>query len=78
MMNYAGHSATVINGSGSQSSVQELAEACLIRPAPCAPARVPAPAPVTKAEDIEFDPDDEIDPRIFDSVRLPEAKISLV
>ncbi|XP_046417488.1 adenylate kinase 8 [Neodiprion fabricii] len=78
MMNYAGASATIIDGSGSASTVRELTEACLMRPAPCAPPRVPARARDINAEDIEFDPDDEIDPRVFDGIRFPEAKVSLI
>ncbi|XP_048507449.1 adenylate kinase 8 [Athalia rosae] len=61
MMNYARSSATVIDGSRSESTVRELAEACLMRPAPCGPPRVSISPPIVRFEDIEFDPDDEED-----------------
>ncbi|XP_023289073.1 adenylate kinase 8 [Orussus abietinus] len=78
MKAYAGSSAITIDGSVEKRTVQEKVEACLMRPAPCAPPRVPRPPPEVNPEDIEFDPDDAPDPRVFDEIRAPESTISLI
>lgn len=57
--------------------VREKVESCLSR-APSAPPRIHKPKEEIKPEDIEFDPDDPPDFRIYDQLRKPESILSLV
>lgn len=77
-MRYAGETASVIDATGERKCVREKLEACLMRPAPSAKPRIPQPPPTIDPMDIEFDPDDELDPSIFDDIRAPEPKYSFI
>ncbi|KAJ8679789.1 hypothetical protein QAD02_015576 [Eretmocerus hayati] len=50
----------------------------LAQPPPCVPPREPKPPRLIKPEEIEFDPDDEPSPNIFDNIREPEPTLQLV
>ncbi|XP_024878466.1 adenylate kinase 8 [Temnothorax curvispinosus] len=78
IMRYAGKTASVIDATGEKKCVRERLEACLMRPAPSAKPRVPQPPPMIDPMSIEFDPDDEPDPSIFDDIRAPEPKYSFI
>ncbi|XP_011690163.1 PREDICTED: adenylate kinase 8 isoform X2 [Wasmannia auropunctata] len=78
IMLYAGETASVIDATGERKCVRERLEACLIRPAPSAKPRIPYPPSTIDPMDIEFDPDDEPDPSIFDDIRAPEPKYSFI
>ncbi|KAL6260647.1 hypothetical protein P5V15_008166 [Pogonomyrmex californicus] len=71
IMQYAGETATIIDAMDEKKCVREKLEACLMRPAPSAKPRIPYP-PIIDPMTIEFDPDDEPDPSIFDNIRAPE------
>ena len=75
---YAGESAQIIDGNGEKNVVREKVEACLMNPAPIAPPRISRIPPEIKPSEIEFDPDDEPDYRIFDHIREPEPTLSLI
>lgn len=77
-MRYAGETASVIDATDERKCVRERLEACLMRPAPSAKPRIPQPPPTIDPMDIEFDPDDEPDPSIFDDIRAPEPKYSFI
>lgn len=77
-MRYAGETASVIDPMGEGKCVRERLEACLMRSAPSAKPRIPQPPPIIDPMDIEFDPDDEPDPSIFDDIRTPELKYSFL
>ncbi|KAL6417980.1 hypothetical protein ACFW04_012411 [Cataglyphis niger] len=78
IMLYAGETASVIDAMDEEKRVQEKLEACLMRSAPSAKPRIPeTPRPIDPM-DIEFDPDDEPDPKIFDDIRTPEPKYSFI
>ncbi|XP_078044807.1 adenylate kinase 8 isoform X1 [Augochlora pura] len=72
MMRYAGESAAKIDGNEDEKLVREKVEACLMRPAPDQNLRVPRPPPEIDPMDIEFDPDDEPDSSVFNSLRARE------
>ncbi|XP_077263818.1 adenylate kinase 8 [Temnothorax americanus] len=78
IMRYAGKTASVIDATGEKKCVRERLEACLMRPAPSAKPRLPQPPPMIDPMSIEFDPDDEPDPSIFDDIRAPEPKYSFI
>lgn len=73
-MRYAGETASIIDAMGEGKCVREKLEACLMRPAPSAKPRIPQPPLIIDPMDIEFDPDDEPDPSVFDNIRVPEPK----
>jgi len=77
-MRYAGETASVIDATGERKGVKEKLEACLMRPAPFAKPRIPYPPSTIDPMDIEFDPDNEPDPSIFDDIRVPEPKYSFI
>ncbi|XP_014483204.1 PREDICTED: adenylate kinase 8 [Dinoponera quadriceps] len=72
LMKYAGETATIINAKCERKFVREKVEACLMRPAPIAKPRIPQPPPIINPMDVEFDPDDEPDPSVFNDIRAPE------
>jgi hypothetical protein len=77
-MRYVGDSASIINATGDRKLVRERLEACLIRAAPSTRIRIaeqPCPA---KKLDVEFDPDDELDPSILDDIRAVEPKYCFI
>ncbi|XP_025991829.1 adenylate kinase 8 isoform X3 [Solenopsis invicta] len=78
IMQYAGETACIIDATGEEKCVKERLEACLMQPAPFAKPRVPQPPPTIDPMDIEFEPDDEPDPSIFDDIRTPEPKYSFI
>ncbi|XP_036143075.1 adenylate kinase 8 [Monomorium pharaonis] len=78
IMQYAGETACIIDAADEEKYVRERLEAYLMRPAPCAKPRVPQPPSTINPMDIEFDPDDEPDPSIFDNIRAPELKYSFI
>lgn len=78
IMQYAGETASVIDAMDEEKRVQEKVEACLMRSAPSAKPRIPQTPPPIDPMDIEFDPDDEPDPKIFDDIRAPEPKYSFI
>ncbi|XP_050460191.1 adenylate kinase 8 [Cataglyphis hispanica] len=78
IMQYAGETASVIDAMDEEKRVQEKLEACLMRSAPSAKPRIPQIPPPIDPMDIEFDPDDEPDPKIFDDIRTPEPKYSFI
>ncbi|XP_029175832.1 adenylate kinase 8 [Nylanderia fulva] len=78
IMRYAGETASVIDAMDEKKCVRENIEACLMRPAPIAKPRIPQPPSIIDPMDIEFDPDDEPDPKIFDDIRAPEPKYSFI
>ncbi|KAH0945568.1 hypothetical protein HN011_001239 [Eciton burchellii] len=78
IMRYVGDSASIINATGDRKLVRERLEACLIRAAPSTRIRIadqPCPA---KKLDVEFDPDDELDPSILDDIRAAEPKYCFI
>ncbi|XP_011300287.1 adenylate kinase 8 [Fopius arisanus] len=77
LLRYAGESAVLVDGTVSERSVKEKVESCLSR-APSAPPRIRKPKEEIKPEDIEFDPDDPTDFKIYDDLRKPESILSLV
>lgn len=77
-MRYAGETATVIDATDERKCVRENLEACLMRSTPSAKPRIPQLPPKIDPMDVEFDPDDEPDPRIFDDIRAPEPKYSFI
>ncbi|XP_024947232.1 adenylate kinase 8 isoform X2 [Cephus cinctus] len=78
LMEYAGKTGTVIDGNGDERIVREKLEACLVSAAPCASPRIRKPSFSLEPDKIEFDPDDEPDPRIFNEIREKETTLSLV
>lgn len=77
-MRYAGETASIIDAMDERKCVRERLEACLMQPAPFAKPRIPQPPPIIDPMSIEFDPDDEPDPSIFDDIRAPEPKYSFI
>lgn len=77
-MRYAEETASVIDATGDRKCVRERLEACLMRPTPSAKPRIPQPLSIIDPMTIEFDPDDEPDPSIFDDIRAPEPKYSFI
>lgn len=78
-MQYAKDTAYVINARDERKCVKERLEACLMQPAPFGKPRIPPP-PIDPME-IEFDPDDESDQRIYDNIRArgtPEPQYSFI
>lgn len=73
-MRYAGETASIIDAMGEEKCVREKLEACLMRPAPASKPRIPQLPSIIDPMDIEFDPDGEPDPSIFDDIRAPEPK----
>ncbi|XP_032687883.1 adenylate kinase 8-like [Odontomachus brunneus] len=78
IMKYVGRTATVISAMCERKLVREKVEVCLMRPAPIARPRIPQPPSMTDPMDVEFDPDDEPDPSIFDDIRAPEPQFSFI
>ncbi|XP_072767261.1 adenylate kinase 8 [Anoplolepis gracilipes] len=78
IIRYAGETASVIDATDEMKLVRENLESCLMRPAPSAKPRIPRSPPTIDPMDVEFDPDDEPDPRIFDDIRAPEPKYSFI
>ncbi|XP_029678593.1 adenylate kinase 8 [Formica exsecta] len=78
IMRYAGETVSVIDATDEEKCVRENLEACLMRPAPSAKPRIPKTPPTIDPMDVEFDPDDEPDPKIFDDIRAPEPKYSFI
>ncbi|XP_015108496.1 adenylate kinase 8 [Diachasma alloeum] len=77
LLRYAGESAITVDGTVSERNVKEKVESCLSR-APSAPPRIRKPKEEIKPEDVEFDPDDPTDFKIYDELRRPESILSLV
>jgi len=78
-MQYAKETANIINARDEKKWVEERLEACLMQPAPSAKPRIPPPT--IDPMEIEFDPDDEPDLRIFDDTHahgIPEPKYSFI
>lgn len=73
-MRYAGETATVIDATDEKKSVKENLETCLMRSTPSAKPRIPQLSLTIDPMDVEFDPDDEPDSRIFDDIRAPEPE----
>ncbi|CAL1677166.1 unnamed protein product [Lasius platythorax] len=78
IMRYAGETASVIDAMDERKCVRENLEACLMRPGPSAKPRIPQSPSIIDPMDIEFDPDDEPDPKIFDDIRASEPKYSFI
>lgn len=77
-MRYAGETATIIDATDERKFVRENLEAYLMRPTPSAKPRIPQLPPTIDPLDVEFDPDDEPDPKIFDDIRAPEPEYSFI
>ncbi|XP_011863604.1 PREDICTED: adenylate kinase 8 [Vollenhovia emeryi] len=77
IMQYTGETASVIDAMGERKCVRERLETCLMQPAPSAKPRI-SQTPAIDPMNIEFDPDDEPDPSIFDDIRAPEPKYSFI
>ncbi|XP_026668092.1 adenylate kinase 8-like [Ceratina calcarata] len=77
MMTYAGDSAVRIDGNEVERIVREKVETAIMRPLPMQ-SRVPKPLPEIDPMSIEFDPDDEPDPSVFDHIRAPEPKYTFI
>lgn len=77
-MRYVGETATIIDATCERRLVREKAESCLMRPAPIAKPRIPQPPSIIDPMDVEFDPDDEPDPSVFDDIRAPEPQFSFI
>ncbi|EFN60889.1 Putative adenylate kinase-like protein C9orf98-like protein [Camponotus floridanus] len=78
IMRYAGETATIIDATDERKFVRENLEAYLMRPTPSAKPRIPQLPPTIDPLDVEFDPDDEPDPKIFDDIRAPEPEYSFI
>ncbi|EZA47873.1 Adenylate kinase [Ooceraea biroi] len=78
ILQYTRNTASVMDATGKRTLVRERLEACLMRPAPSVKSRIPEPLLTTEPMDIEFDPNDEPDPSIFDDIRVPEPKYSFI
>lgn len=70
-MHYAKETASVINARDERKCVKERLEACLMQPAPSAKSRIPPPT--IDPMEVEFDPDDEPNMRIFDDIRVRDT-----
>ncbi|XP_063983744.1 adenylate kinase 8 isoform X2 [Diachasmimorpha longicaudata] len=77
LLRYASESAITVDGAVSERNVKEKVESCLSQ-APSAPPRIRKPKEEITAEDIEFDPDDPTDFKIYDELRRPDSILSLV
>ncbi|XP_014605794.1 PREDICTED: adenylate kinase 8-like [Polistes canadensis] len=78
MLEYAGESAFVIDGNTDEQSVRESVEGCLMQSKMYSKPREPQPTSKIDLRDVEFDPDDEPDISIFDTIMPPEFKYSFI
>ena len=78
MMQYAGETAVKIDGNEEEKVVREKVEASLMCPAPDSQPRVPRPPPEIDPMDIEFEPDDELDPSVVNKPGGPQPKYTFV
>lgn len=77
-MRYAGETAIIIDATDERKCVRENLEACLMRPTPSAKPRIPQLPSTIDPMDVEFDPDDEPDPKILNDIRAPEPQYSFI
>ncbi|XP_043500455.1 adenylate kinase 8 isoform X2 [Polistes fuscatus] len=78
MLEYAGESVFVIDGNADERSVRESVEGCLMQSKMYSKPRVPQPTSKIDLRDVEFDPYDEPDISIFDTIMPPEYKYSFI
>ncbi|XP_015177207.1 PREDICTED: adenylate kinase 8-like [Polistes dominula] len=78
MLEYAGESVFIIDGNADERSVRESVEGCLMQSKMYSKLREPQPFSKIDLRDVEFDPDDEPDISIFDTIMPPEFKYSFI
>lgn len=78
MISYAGLSCTIIENKEEEMILKEISTS-LEYSAPFGPSRIKKPTRIPEPEKKEYDPDDEVDPRILlDNVLDSESVLSLI
>ncbi|XP_046817716.1 adenylate kinase 8 [Vespa crabro] len=78
MLKYAGESAFIIDGNADERSVRESVEGCLMQSKIYSEPRQPRQTPVIDPCDVEYNPEDEFDISIFDTIMPPEFKYTFI
>nr|KAF7427258.1 hypothetical protein H0235_006952 [Vespula pensylvanica] len=78
MLKYAGESAFIIDGSADERSVRESVEGCLMQSKIYSEPRKPRQKAMIDPYDVEYDPEDEPDISIFDTIMPPEFKYTFI